>query len=62
MILSLNVGFKDLAGEYGYKYLDLFSLMADSNNYVEKNYSLDGLHFTNAGNKVWVDATMPYVR
>ena len=61
-IIALNQNLKTLAAEFGYQYIDLFSVMADSNNYLPKKYSLDGLHLTYSGYKVWVDAIRPYVK
>jgi lysophospholipase L1-like esterase len=61
-IIALNKNLESLASEFGYQYIDLFSIMADSNNYLPKKYSLDGLHLTYAGYKVWVDAIRPYVK
>lgn len=60
-VMELNKNLKSLADEYGHQYVDLFSLMADSNNYLPKKYSLDGLHLTYAGYKVWVDAIKSYI-
>lgn len=55
LIIKLNVNLKTLAAEYGYRYVDLFSVMADKNNYLPKKYSIDGLHLTYEGYKVWVN-------
>ncbi|HUW92728.1 MAG TPA: GDSL-type esterase/lipase family protein [Bacteroidales bacterium] len=56
MIMQLNASLRSLAAEYGYPYIDLFTLMADENNYLPKKYSIDGLHLTYAAYKVWADA------
>lgn len=61
-IMQLNDNLRAMATEYGHQYIDLFSLMADSNNYLPRKYSVDGLHLTYAAYKAWADAIMPYVK
>jgi len=61
-IMELNGKLKTLAAEFGYTYIDLFSLMADSDNYLPRSFSVDGLHLSYKAYKVWADAIMPYVK
>jgi lysophospholipase L1-like esterase len=61
-IMELNGKLATLAAEYGYTYIDLFSLMADTNNYLPRSYSVDGLHLSYKAYKVWADAIKPYVK
>jgi lysophospholipase L1-like esterase len=61
-IMELNVKLRELATEFGYTYIDLFSLMADADNHLPRKYSIDGLHLTYEGYRVWAEAIRPYVR
>ncbi len=61
-IMELNGKLKELAAEYGNTYIDLFSLMADSENYLPRSFSVDGLHLTYKAYKTWADAIKPYVK
>jgi lysophospholipase L1-like esterase len=56
MVIELNESLKVLACRYGCEFIDLFSLLADSENHLKKEYSIDGLHLNYNGYKVWVDA------
>lgn len=60
-IIELNNRLKTLAPEYGYNYIDLFTPLADGNNLLPKKYSLDGLHLSYEGYRVWVETIRPYV-
>ncbi len=62
LIIELNARLKQLAEEFGHTYVDLFSLMADADNHLPRKYSIDGLHLTYEGYRVWVDAIRQYVR
>ncbi len=62
LILELNANLRALSADYNYTYVDLFTLMADSNNNLPKKYSVDGLHLTYAAYKVWADAIREYVK
>lgn len=61
-IMELNEKLKELATEFGHTYIDLFSVMADSNNHLPRKYSIDGLHLSYEGYRVWTEAIRPYVR
>ncbi len=61
-IMEFNGKLKTLATEFGYTYIDLFSLMADSDNHLPRSFSVDGLHLSYKAYKVWADAIMPYVK
>jgi lysophospholipase L1-like esterase len=61
-IMELNSMLKSMAEETGHTYVDLFSLMADSNNHLPRSYSVDGLHLSYKAYKVWADAIKPYVK
>jgi len=62
LIMELNGRLKELAAEFGHTYIDLFSLMADTNNHLPRKYSIDGLHLSYEGYRVWAEAIRQYVR
>jgi hexosaminidase len=60
-IKELNIKLKALAAKYDCRYVDLFQIMADSNDHLKKEYSLDGIHLTYKGYKAWADFIRPMV-
>ena len=40
---------------------DLFSLLADENDFLIEKYSEDGLHLNAEAYKVWTDLIKPYL-
>lgn len=62
LILELNARLKEMAAEFGHTYIDLFSVMADANNHLPRKYSIDGLHLSYEGYRVWTEAIRQYVR
>ena len=60
-IMRLNAGICRLAEEKGAVYLDLFSLIADEDNHLIREYSDDGLHLNPAGLSVWTKLIKPYL-
>jgi lysophospholipase L1-like esterase len=61
-IMELNGKLKALAAEFGHTYVDLFSVMADADNHLPRKYSIDGLHLTYEGYRVWVETIKPMVK
>ena len=41
-----------LAGEFGFEYIDLYSLFIDSEGLLKEGYSLDGVHLS--GGHIWL--------
>lgn len=62
LIMELNANLRTLAAESGHTYIDLFSVMADVNNHLPRKYSIDGLHLSYEGYRVWTETIRPYVR
>lgn len=62
VIMELNRRLRELASEFGHTYIDLFSVMADAKNQLPRKYSIDGLHLTYEGYRVWTEAIRKYVR
>lgn len=60
-ILSANSKIRQLAESRGATYLDLFSLLADAENHLIKEYSDDGLHLNPTGLAVWTELLKPYL-
>ena len=58
-VMEVNTSIKQMAGEHGYTYLDLFSLMKDENNKLISSYSDDGIHPNAAGYQVWTNLLKP---
>lgn len=61
-IIELNRQLKELAAEFGYTYIDLFTLMADSDNQLPRKYSVDGLHLKYEGYRIWAEAVSKYIK
>lgn len=62
VIMELNRRLRLLASESGHTYIDLFSVMADSENQLPRKYSVDGLHLNYEAYRVWTEAIRKYVR
>ena len=60
-IMDINNHLRQMANEYGLTYIDLFSLFANENNRMKKEYSIDGLHINGKGYQVWKEAIEDYV-
>lgn len=54
-VLSYNEALYDLAAELDVYYLDLCSVMSDDDGYLPSDVTSDGVHFTAAHYKVWLD-------
>jgi lysophospholipase L1-like esterase len=52
-ILKLNSGLKNLAKEFNYEYIDIFSLLSDSENQLDPQYTVDGLHLNGQAYLIW---------
>ena len=61
-ILEINSKIKDMvANEENVTFIDLFPLLADSDNLLIEKYSDDGLHLNAAGFEVWTNLIKPYL-
>lgn len=52
-IIELNARLKDLAQEFSFHYIDLYSSFLDSNNQLDEQYTIDGIHLNGQGYLVW---------
>ena len=44
-----------------YKYIDIFSNLADSDNQLDVNYTTDGVHLNGKAYLIWKEAVEKYV-
>jgi lysophospholipase L1-like esterase len=52
-IIELNAKLKNLAQEFSFHYIDLFSAFLDENNQLDARYTIDGIHLNGQGYLVW---------
>ena len=52
-IIELNAKLKDLAKDFSFQYIDLFSSFLDSNHQLDARYTIDGIHLNGQGYLVW---------
>ncbi len=60
-IRTVNTIIKELAAEHSMEVVDMATLMNDGDGYLKDEYSLDGVHFSKAGNQLWFDTLEPLV-
>ena len=58
-IIAINEEIKEMANNYSYQYMDLFSLVKDDSNHLKKEYSLDGIHLSEQGFVTWTNLIKP---
>jgi lysophospholipase L1-like esterase len=62
LIIELNGRLQALAKEFGFTYIDLFTPLADNNNLLLRRYSIDGLHLSYEGYRIWAETIKEFVR
>ena len=60
-IMEINPQIKKFAEEFEFTYVDMFSQVADLNNYLIKEYSDDGLHLNHNGYVKFSSCLKPYL-
>jgi lysophospholipase L1-like esterase len=60
-ILQLNLHLKNLAKEFSYQYIDVYSHLSDSEHKLDICYTEDGLHLNGRGYLKWKKAVEKYV-
>jgi len=60
--MAINNHLKNIAKEDGLTYIDLFSVFADENNRLKKEYTHDGLHVNGEGYLLWKKTIEKYVQ
>lgn len=58
-VIAANTRIKPLVEEKEYTYVDLFSSVKNENGRLTKEYSIDGIHLSDAGFKVWANMVKP---
>jgi lysophospholipase L1-like esterase len=62
VIQRINTSLREIAGELGAEYLDVFALFADSRGRPIEGYLLDdGVHISDKGYAVWADAVARFL-
>lgn len=52
-VIKLNLKLRELAKEFSYQYIDLFSAFLDINKELDSQYTTDGVHLNGQGYLVW---------
>jgi lysophospholipase L1-like esterase len=52
---------QELATEFNYQYIDVFSHLADSENQLDVKYTTDGVHLNGKAYLIWKQAVEKYV-
>jgi lysophospholipase L1-like esterase len=52
-VVKINTALKDLAKEFSFHYIDLFSSFLDSQNQLDAQYTSDGIHLNGKGYLIW---------
>lgn len=60
-IREANEIVKEIANEYGYTYIDLYTHFCDDNGELIKEYSEDGVHITEKAYEKWVESIRKYI-
>lgn len=60
-IVTLNETLKALAAQMKVTFIDLYPLMLRDAK-LDPAYTIDGIHLSPAGYRVWIDALAPYIR
>ena len=57
----LNAFLISAAKERGYEYIDVASLFADDDGYLDPSYSNDGIHLAGEAYRLWANLLRPYI-
>ena len=60
-IIELNQEITKLSTKYDFTYIDLYPSLLDSDGYLDKKYSDDGLHLNHNGFIVWSNILKPHL-
>ncbi|MEL6460228.1 MAG: GDSL-type esterase/lipase family protein [Cyanobacteria bacterium J06621_15] len=60
-VIKFNLKLQELAKEFDYKYIDIFSNLADLDNQLDANYTTDGVHLNGKAYLIWKEAVEKYV-
>ena len=54
-VVKVNDALKELAKEFSFQYIDLYSSFLDKNNQLDAQYTSDGVHLNGQGYLIWKD-------
>ena len=54
-VVKINNTLKELAKEFSFQYIDLYSSFLDKNNQLDAQYTSDGVHLNGQGYLIWKD-------
>lgn len=60
-VIQFNLKLQELAKEFNYQYIDVFSYLADSENQLDVKYTTDGVHLNGKAYLIWKEAVEKYV-
>lgn len=60
-IIQINTMLEEVCIEYGWQYVDLYSILADENGNLHNDLTMDGLHVNDAGYKIISHILTPYI-
>ncbi|WP_026732612.1 GDSL-type esterase/lipase family protein [Fischerella sp. PCC 9605] len=60
-VLKFNTGLRELAKQFNYQYIDLFYHLSDSQNQLDAQYTVDGLHLNGQAYLVWKSVIEKYI-
>jgi len=60
-VLELNFDLQELAKEFSFPYIDLFTHLSDSQDQLDAQYTLDGVHLNGSAYSVWKNVIQKYV-
>lgn len=60
-IREANRRLEAMAGEYGFEWVDLYSVFVNEEGELRRAYSLDGLHLTEEGYAAWTGVIRPMI-
>ncbi|MGB3642794.1 MAG: GDSL-type esterase/lipase family protein, partial [Rivularia sp. (in: cyanobacteria)] len=60
-VIKFNFKLQELATEFNYQYIDVFSKLADSEDQLDVKYTTDGVHLNGKAYLVWKEAVKKYV-
>lgn len=60
-VIKFNLKLQELATEFNYQYIDVFSKLADSEDQLDVKYTTDGVHLNGKAYVIWKEAVEKYV-
>lgn len=61
LILEINPEIQNLAGQFGYEFVNMYPHFADSNNFLIESLTPDGIHLNSNGYTVYSNLLKPYL-